>query len=251
MPTTEVAVPDIGDFDDVPVIEVHVAAGDVVAVDDPLVTLESDKATMDVPSSAAGEVRELLVKVGDRVSRGSPLIAVEEAGTSAAVEPPTQTQPGRPEDEAPDDRDSDTSRGAHHDRVEEGHRRPFVCSRAGPIDRATVAAHATEYGSEQHEQRGGGQRPRRGVLDTIRDPAREPARPRRLTFLRRLHHTHLDPSGVDPARTTLDRPGLGRHRPTTRIRSAIRPDRTRPHRLAGPGTHRSRFRPPHRRPTAK
>jgi pyruvate/2-oxoglutarate dehydrogenase complex dihydrolipoamide acyltransferase (E2) component len=51
MPTTEVAVPDIGDFDDVPVIEVHVAAGDVVAVDDPLVTLESDKATMDVPAA--------------------------------------------------------------------------------------------------------------------------------------------------------------------------------------------------------
>jgi len=103
MPMTEVAVPDIGDFDDVPVIEVHVAAGDVVAVDDPLVTLESDKATMDVPSSAAGEVRELLVKVGDRVSRGSPLIAVEEAGTSAAVEPPTMIgqQEPTPRDAAP------------------------------------------------------------------------------------------------------------------------------------------------------
>jgi pyruvate dehydrogenase E2 component (dihydrolipoamide acetyltransferase) len=88
MPTTEVAVPDIGDFDDVPVIEVHVAAGDVVAVDDPLVTLESDKATMDVPSTAAGEIRDLLVKVGDRVSQGSPLVAVEETGTEAA-EPPT------------------------------------------------------------------------------------------------------------------------------------------------------------------
>ena len=86
--TTEVAVPDIGDFDDVPVIEVHVAAGDVVAVDDPLVTLESDKATMDVPSTAAGEIRDLLVKVGDRVSQGSPLVAVEETGKEAA-EPPT------------------------------------------------------------------------------------------------------------------------------------------------------------------
>ena len=115
-----------------------------------------------------------------------------------------------------------------------GHRRPFVCSRAGPIDRATVDAHATEYGSEQHEQRGGGQHPRRGVFDAIRDPAREPTRPRRLTFLRRLHHTHLDPSGVDPVRTTVDRPGLGRHRPTARIRSAIRPDRTRPYRRADP-----------------
>jgi pyruvate dehydrogenase E2 component (dihydrolipoamide acetyltransferase) len=59
-----------------------------VAVDDPLVTLESDKATMDVPSTAAGEIRDLLVKVGDRVSQGSPLVAVEETGKEAA-EPPT------------------------------------------------------------------------------------------------------------------------------------------------------------------
>ena len=85
---TQVAVPDIGDFDDVPVIEVHVAAGDVVAVDDPLVTLESDKATMDGPSTAAGEIRELFVKEGDRVSEGTPLVAVEESG-AAEAEPPT------------------------------------------------------------------------------------------------------------------------------------------------------------------
>jgi pyruvate dehydrogenase E2 component (dihydrolipoamide acetyltransferase) len=85
---TDVAVPDIGDFTDVPIIEIHVAPGDVVAVDDPLVTLESDKATMDVPSTAAGEVRELFVKVGDRVSEGTPLVSVEEAGAPAG-EPPT------------------------------------------------------------------------------------------------------------------------------------------------------------------
>jgi pyruvate dehydrogenase E2 component (dihydrolipoamide acetyltransferase) len=85
---TQVAVPDIGDFTDVPIIEVHVAAGDVVAVDDPLVTLESDKATMDVPSTAAGEVRDLLIKVGDRVSQGTPIVVVEEGGAPAG-EPPT------------------------------------------------------------------------------------------------------------------------------------------------------------------
>ena len=70
---TEVRVPDIGDFSDVPVIEVHVAAGDQVAVDDPIVTLESDKATMDVPAPVAGTVGDVLVGVGDRVSEGDLL----------------------------------------------------------------------------------------------------------------------------------------------------------------------------------
>ena len=67
---TEVRVPDIGDFTDVPIIEVHVEPGSAVAVEDPLITLESDKATMDVPSPEAGTVSQLAVKVGDRVSQG-------------------------------------------------------------------------------------------------------------------------------------------------------------------------------------
>jgi dihydrolipoamide dehydrogenase len=79
----EVKVPDIGDFADVPVIEVLVAPGDEVAVEDPLVTLESDKATMDVPSPVAGTVRELRVQVGDKVSEGSVVLMVEPAETSA------------------------------------------------------------------------------------------------------------------------------------------------------------------------
>ncbi len=68
--STEVKVPDLGDFTDVPVIEIHVAAGDVVSEEDPLITLESDKAAMDVPSPASGTVRELRVEVGDRVGEG-------------------------------------------------------------------------------------------------------------------------------------------------------------------------------------
>ena len=63
--TVEVKVPDIGDYHDVPVIDVCVKVGDVVKVDDALVTLESDKATMDVPSSAAGVIREIRVGLGD------------------------------------------------------------------------------------------------------------------------------------------------------------------------------------------
>ena len=66
-----VAVPDIGDFDDVPVIEILVSPGDTVALDDPLLTLESDKATMDVPAPFAGTVGELLVNIGDKVSQGA------------------------------------------------------------------------------------------------------------------------------------------------------------------------------------
>jgi pyruvate dehydrogenase E2 component (dihydrolipoamide acetyltransferase) len=81
----EVKVPDIGDFDSVPVIDVFVKVGDTVKVDDALVTLESDKATMDVPSSAAGIVKEVKVKLGDKVSEGSVIIIVETAGGGAVA----------------------------------------------------------------------------------------------------------------------------------------------------------------------
>jgi pyruvate dehydrogenase E2 component (dihydrolipoamide acetyltransferase) len=77
MARREVTVPDIGDFSDVPVIEILVSEGDEVQVDAPLVTLESDKATMDVPSPFAGKVVELKVKLNDTVSEGSPLLVME------------------------------------------------------------------------------------------------------------------------------------------------------------------------------
>src|SRR4051812_37625624 len=82
----DVVVPDIGDFSDVPIIEVMVAPGDTVAEEDPLVTLESDKATMDVPAPFGGVVQELKVKQGDTVSEGSPLLTLEVSGDGAAAE---------------------------------------------------------------------------------------------------------------------------------------------------------------------
>jgi len=82
MSVIEVKVPDIGEFDNVEIIEVHVKAGDTVAAEDPLITLESDKAAMEVPSPAAGSVQELCVALGDRVSEGS-LIAKLSADTAA------------------------------------------------------------------------------------------------------------------------------------------------------------------------
>ena len=86
--TIEVKVPDIGDFADVPVIEVMVSPGDTVAEEDPLVTLESDKATMDVPSPAAGTIRELKLSVGDTVSEGTLILTLEAAGAAGNGGPP-------------------------------------------------------------------------------------------------------------------------------------------------------------------
>src|SRR5574343_1097691 len=89
----DVKVPDIGDFSEVPVIEVFVKPGDVVKVDDALVTLESDKATMDVPSSAAGTVKEVLVKLGDKVGEGSVIVRLESGTGSASAGAPVATAP--------------------------------------------------------------------------------------------------------------------------------------------------------------
>ena len=84
----EVKVPDIGDFKDVPVIEIHVKPGDSIKADDPLLTLESDKATMDVPADRDGTVEAVLIKVGDRVSEGSAVITLKAADGEAPVTPP-------------------------------------------------------------------------------------------------------------------------------------------------------------------
>src|SRR5216683_5245937 len=83
MSTIEVKVPDIGDFKDVPVIELLAKPGDTVKKEDSLVTLESDKATMEVPSTHAGVVKELRVKIGDKVSQGSVIAVVDTADAPA------------------------------------------------------------------------------------------------------------------------------------------------------------------------
>ena len=97
---TEVLVPDIGNFDSVDVIEVLVKAGDVIAREDPLITLESDKASMDIPSSHAGTVKELKVKVGDKVSKGSLILLVEETASGASVASDAKPEQGGKEQAA-------------------------------------------------------------------------------------------------------------------------------------------------------
>src|SRR5579863_7735108 len=87
MATIEVKVPDIGDYEKVPVIEVLVKAGDTVSKDQGLVTLESDKATMEVPSSVAGVVKEVKVKLGDEISEGTVVAVIEAEGAGAAAKP--------------------------------------------------------------------------------------------------------------------------------------------------------------------
>jgi dihydrolipoamide dehydrogenase len=111
---TEVRVPDIGDFTDVPIIEIHVSAGDEIAVEDPLVTLESDKATMDVPAPFAGTVKQLSVKIGDRVSEGSILLTLESDGAGPSAEKPTQASVER---EAPPPPSEEDAGGEHEAQV--------------------------------------------------------------------------------------------------------------------------------------
>ncbi len=90
----EVIVPDIGNFDSVDVIEVLVKVGDTVAKEDSLITLESDKASMDIPSSDAGVVKEIKVKVGDKIAKGSPILVLEaEAGSAVQTEAPKAETP--------------------------------------------------------------------------------------------------------------------------------------------------------------
>ena len=109
----DIRIPDIGDFRDVPVIEVHVAAGDVVAPEDPLITLESDKATMDIPAPVAGTIASVRVAVGDRVSAGH-LIADLHTGVSATAESAAPAAPAPSAEHVPV---PVPSRGAAHSDV--------------------------------------------------------------------------------------------------------------------------------------
>jgi len=89
MALVDIQVPDIGDFDEVGVIELLVKPGDTVKAEQSLVTVESDKASMEIPSTHAGVVKELKVKLGDKVKEGSVLLTLESAGTAAASPQPS------------------------------------------------------------------------------------------------------------------------------------------------------------------
>jgi len=148
MSLVEVKVPDIGDFDAVPIIDLFVKVGDSIKVDDAICTLESDKATMDVPSPAAGVVQEVLVKLGDKVAEGTPLIKVETAASTAAA--PAASASAAPAAPAP----APASRGA-----EVGRLNPPVGARpapaaipaaAGRIDKSPRQATAAEQAEQRY-----------------------------------------------------------------------------------------------------
>jgi dihydrolipoamide dehydrogenase len=97
MSLIELNVPDIGDFDEVEVIEVLVAPGDTVQAEQSLITVESDKASMEIPAEQGGVIKEVLVKVGDKVSQGKPMVRLEAAGADAAAAAPAEQAPASKE----------------------------------------------------------------------------------------------------------------------------------------------------------
>ena len=111
----EIGLPDIGDFESVDVIEILVAPGDEIKAEDPLITLESDKATMDVPAPFGGIVREVTVKVGDKVTQGAVIALVDAQSGSAAATPehPISAQTPAPDRIATDSTDPQTPQAVH------------------------------------------------------------------------------------------------------------------------------------------
>ena len=101
MAQLDIKVPDIGDFDEVAVIELLVKVGDTVAAEQSLITVESDKASMEIPSSHAGVVKELKVKLGDKVKEGSVVVTLEAEGAAAPAAAPAPAAPCRRESRWP------------------------------------------------------------------------------------------------------------------------------------------------------
>ena len=155
--TIEVKVPDIGDFSDIPIIEVLASAGDRVAAEDGLVTLESDKATMEVPSPVAGVIREMKVGLDDTVSEGD-VVAILEVGDedsegaspaeaeAAEVEAPEEAPTGEGSEETGGETAEEGPPAPREDRepVERGDREP---SAAGPVGDRPVGAAAVDPSS--------------------------------------------------------------------------------------------------------
>ena len=133
MSTVEVKVPNIGDFKDVEVIELLVKAGDTIKVDQSLVTVESDKASMEIPSTHAGVVQELKVKVGDKVNEGSLLLMLDESGAGTAPAPAAAAAAAAPV-QAPANKPADSYAPAHPTPSAPAAPVPGAASYSGQVD---------------------------------------------------------------------------------------------------------------------
>ena len=153
----EIGLPDIGDFESVDVIEILVAPGDEIKTEDPLITLESDKATMDVPAPFGGIVREVTVKVGDKVAQGAVIALVDaESGSAAATpEQPISAQTPDPDRIAADSTDPQTAQAVHRSPPSLP---PPVERSGGALPHASPAARrfARELGADLRTVRGSG-----------------------------------------------------------------------------------------------
>ena len=167
-----VRLPDIGDFTDVEVIEIHVSSGDSVSADDSLITLESDKATMDVPSPDSGEVADIVVAIGDKISEGDVILTLNSVADTTAKQEP-QTVPKEPEIEEQSAIEESVPEGPSTETVEDSSANvasdPFAPKRPPvlppPVERSKgVLAHASpavrrfarELGADLSQIRGTG-----------------------------------------------------------------------------------------------
>jgi len=221
MAATEVKVPDIGDFDEVPIIEIHVNPGDRVNAEDPVVTLESDKATMDVPAPLAGVVRDVPVKVGDRVSEGTLLIMVE-PGDGATATPPSLVEQQEPDVAAVEPAPPVVAEAASEP-VAARQETDFTGAHAGPSVRRT----ARELGVDLAEVKGTGPKGRitkDDLLAYLRGPAQPAAAAPAGTGMGIPEIPAVDFSKFGPIET----------RPLSRIKK-----------ISGPFLHRSWLNVPH------
>src|SRR3954469_4377378 len=167
----EIRIPDIGDFKDVPIIEIHVAEGAAINADDPLVTLESDKATMDVPAPRQGTVEKLLVKPGDRVSEGTPILMLRGTEEGATTQPPSVIAQQEP---APQPRQAAPLPQPGSPVAREAAPSSFAGVHAGP----SVRRLARELGVDLTKLKGTGDKGRvtaEDVKSFLRGPAQTPA----------------------------------------------------------------------------
>ena len=157
---SSIVVPDIGDFAEVEVIEVHVRAGDSVAVEDPLVTLETDKAAMEVPAPFAAVIGEVKVKVGDRVSKGDIIATAEKSAAPAAETKPESKSESKPEAAAP----PKVAAAPVESKPVESKSAPAIAAPAPPSETDAQIPHASpavrkiarEFGVDLRQVKGGG-----------------------------------------------------------------------------------------------